>query len=530
MSALPETSLTSMKTAFPTAPELVQGIPMLQSLIELMLHMYWCAQIHKMPASKDMNMLFCAAAPDLYAFFTKEAYPKEFFLFPKEVEEVPDFKNCTNNNQCETLKLTHALAKKTKADIVIINAALLDVFLANLPKLICNGYDPICMGLPNTAFLHMFDWFIKKYGITMAEEREEDRQRMTTVCQPTDGFEQLITQLFLSVSYASTARYPMEERDIIDIGLRVIKRWGMYAEEYKAWIGIKNAGQHASPCVKQTLNSFRGFWSNAITLVNQTSIPASQHGYGMVAIDDNGSSIALYGESLANFVTTYAAAQETVKSQADSLSTIQAQLVGLQQFCMADGQQKPPPNNIYYSPQQQQRHHNNSRNNRRGEGGSSFNGNGGGYPQQPTLHQGQQSGGHGPVHPPTPYKQWENWNYCHTHGSDVEDAHTSATYNRQDPVHDPNATWANMMGGSPAGMHKTILPSASGRTSPPPRQQQQQQERPPISYYPTQNTWQQPPVQFGQQFTMAVPPPQQGTSQNRNRLVLNYSSKLKNTT
>jgi hypothetical protein len=178
MSALTETSLTSMKTAFPTAPEPVQGIPMLQSLIELMLHMCRCAQIHKTPASKDMNMLFCATAPDLYAFFTKEAYPKEFFLFPKEVEEVPDFKNCTNDNQRETLKLTQALAKKTRADIVTMNAALSDVFLANLPKSICNGYDPIRRGSPNTVFLHMFNWFIKKYGITTAEEREENRQQM----------------------------------------------------------------------------------------------------------------------------------------------------------------------------------------------------------------------------------------------------------------------------------------------------------------------------------------------------------------
>jgi hypothetical protein len=174
MSALTETSLTSMKTAFPTAPKPVQEIPTLHSLIELMLHMCRYAQTHKTPTSKEVNMLFYAAVPDLYAFFTKEAYPKEFFLFPKEVEEVPDFKHCTNNNQRETLKSMQALAKKTRADIVTMNAALSDVFLANLPKLICNGYDPIRMGLPNTVFLHMFDWFIKKYGITTAEEREEN--------------------------------------------------------------------------------------------------------------------------------------------------------------------------------------------------------------------------------------------------------------------------------------------------------------------------------------------------------------------
>jgi hypothetical protein len=178
MSALTETSLTSMKAAFPTASEPVQGIPMLQSLIELMLHMCRCAQTHKTPASKDMNILFCAAAPDLYAFFTKEAYPKTFFPFPKEVEEVPDFNNCTDDNQHEMLKSTHALAKKTRADIVTMNAALSDVFLANLPKLIRDGYNPIRMGSPNTVFLHMFDWFIKKYGITTAKEREENRQQM----------------------------------------------------------------------------------------------------------------------------------------------------------------------------------------------------------------------------------------------------------------------------------------------------------------------------------------------------------------
>ncbi len=111
MSALMETSLTSMQTAFPTAPEPVQGIPTLQSLIELMLHMCRCAQTHKTSASKTMNMLFCAAAPDLNAFFTKEAYPTSFFPFPTEVEEVPDFRSCTDDNQRETLKESHALAK-----------------------------------------------------------------------------------------------------------------------------------------------------------------------------------------------------------------------------------------------------------------------------------------------------------------------------------------------------------------------------------------------------------------------------------
>ena len=48
---------------------------------------------------------------------------------------------------------------------------------------------------------------------------------------PSEGFEPLATRLFVGASYASAARYPMDNRDVIDIGLRVIKRWGMYTEE-----------------------------------------------------------------------------------------------------------------------------------------------------------------------------------------------------------------------------------------------------------------------------------------------------------
>jgi hypothetical protein len=47
--------------------------------------------------------------------------------------------------------------------------------------------------------------------------------------------------LFIGASYASAARYLMDNRKVIDIGLRVIKRCGMYAKEYKNWISSKNA-------------------------------------------------------------------------------------------------------------------------------------------------------------------------------------------------------------------------------------------------------------------------------------------------
>ena len=147
-----------MKAAFPAAPDPIQGIPTLASLIDLMLYICRCSQTHKTPASAKMNMLFCAASPGLYAFFTTETYPSTYFPFPPEVDAVPDFSTCNSDNERETLKATNARDRKTRADIVTMNAALSDVFLANLPIAIRQTYEPIRMKQPNTVFLHMFNW------------------------------------------------------------------------------------------------------------------------------------------------------------------------------------------------------------------------------------------------------------------------------------------------------------------------------------------------------------------------------------
>jgi hypothetical protein len=85
----------------------------------------------------------------------------------------------------------------------------------------------------------------------------------------------------------------------------------------------------------------------------------------MMAMGDNATG-ASYGESIANFGTTYAATQEMMKGQATSLALIQDQLANLQQFCMAVGKQ--PPNNIY-APTQQQRPFNSGRSRRNRGGG-----------------------------------------------------------------------------------------------------------------------------------------------------------------
>ncbi len=134
---------------------------------------------------------------------------------------------------------------------------------------------------------------------------------------------------------------------------------------------------------------------------------------------DNDALTAAYDDSLANFGVTFAAMQETMKSQADSLVAMQNQLLNIQ-LCINVGQQ--PPSSSYAPAQQQHTFTNHNKRN----GGSQ--GNNRGLPQQPNMNYGGTGGSQKQnMHPPNPYKWWENWNYCHSHGGDVDNNHTSAT-------------------------------------------------------------------------------------------------------
>ena len=90
--------------------------------------------------------------------------------------------------------------------------------------------------------------------------------------------------------------------------------------------------------------------------------------------------------------------------------------------------------------------------------------------QQPNTYQpntsfnGSQSGGGG--NPPTqhnPYRRYENDGFCGTYGGHVHDGHNSQTYTKPGPNHNPHAPRNNRMNTTDMGMHKTTMPSRSGR-------------------------------------------------------------------
>jgi hypothetical protein len=103
-----------------------------------------------------------------------------------------------------------------------------------------------------------------------------------------------------------------------------------------------------------------------------------------------------------------------------------------------------------------------------------------------------------PNYTPTPYKCLKNWNYCHTHSGKVDNRHTSRMCAKTDSAHDPHTTRTNMMNRSAPGLHKTILPLASGRAPLFPCQY-----CPPIPV-----SWQQPlpPINFTTSMPQMMPP------------------------
>jgi hypothetical protein len=129
----------------------------------------------------------------------------------------------------------------------------------------------------------MFVWFVDHYGKTMVEDCKANRQRMAADWHPANSFNTLVLCLFTGAVFARCTNFTMANLNIIDIGLRLFKQCGMYAEEYKAWI----ACEAIRPRIVKTFISFKTFWAAKITLVNQTAVPASQYGYEMAATNDN---------------------------------------------------------------------------------------------------------------------------------------------------------------------------------------------------------------------------------------------------
>ncbi len=514
-----------MRPGFPTPPEPTLGAPNLFILNDFLQYICKCAQTHKSTISKKMNLLYVAVDPGLYTHYSAgEAYPANDYPFPVDVNEVPDFSACNNDNNHAAAKITHTVLLKTCNNVVNMNAALIDTLLGLIPTAFKLLYKQEWMMDPNAVFRQCFDWFVTKYGRTSTKDHEANRVAMAADWHPLMGFEVLTSRLFCGVTFASLLGHPITDNDTVDIGGCVLNCTGLFAEEYKTWILRDNNTNNAIDFA-----GFKSFWENAVQIAVFTSVPESQHSYGMAATDNNAT--ASLTDAIFNFGTAYAATQESLRSNMANIMAIQGQL---QMLYQAIGNGQPPPGIINYQQRSRGgRGHGQQRGGNNGGGGGhsgggynggggnqNTNGGGGGYSggnQNTNNGSGGYNGGgdtHGGSYntgndgtqnpggqPPTPIKRFDNWNYCSMHGGNVDNNHTSAPCARPGENHQRTATRTNTMGGSMRGMHKTILPSAINRqaapTRPPPA---------PINYTPTSRvlTGYQCSITYSRRHTLPV--------------------------
>jgi hypothetical protein len=124
----------------------------------------------------------------------------------------------------------------------------------------------------------------------------------------------------------------------------------------------------------------------------------------------------------------------------------------------------------------------------------------------------------------SPIKKFNNWNFCHTHGGNIHNNHTSTTCAQPGVNHQHATTRSNTMGGNNKGYHKTILPGATGQCT-----TAAQPTPSPTNYTPT---FAMPfgnngprrgfgPHTAAYQRTNNIPPPQPGTPMMANTMEFN---------
>jgi hypothetical protein len=370
-SSYAETLAATMRLAFPTPFESSLDTPNLFILNDLLQYLCKCAQTHKSPISKKMNHLCVAIDPTLYSHYSGgKAYPDVDYPFPPEIVDVPNYSGCTNTNDHANVKVTHGMALKQLKDIINMNSALIDTFLNLVPVAFKQIYEQIRMENPNSDFCKMFAWFVIKYGHTSADDCKANCTDMALEWHPSQGFQLLAVCLFRGATFVNLAKHPIPDDDIVNIGIPIIHRTGLFVEEYKAWIT-----RGYNPTNNMDFSAFHTFWETAVNIVSFTATLALQHGYGMNAVEDNPSAASLT-DAISNFGMAYATTQESLHNNNAFINAMQGQT---QMICNTIGKQ--PPAGMLQYPQQ----NNQDCRSRGGRGGQ----------QQNQGQQGQPSGGGG---------------------------------------------------------------------------------------------------------------------------------------
>jgi hypothetical protein len=89
-----------------------------------------CAQTHKSPISKKMNLLYIAINPTHYKQYSGGKVNSDADCpFCPEIANIPNYSGCTETNDHANFKVTHRMALKQCNNIINMKIALIDAFL-----------------------------------------------------------------------------------------------------------------------------------------------------------------------------------------------------------------------------------------------------------------------------------------------------------------------------------------------------------------------------------------------------------------
>ena len=251
-----------MRTGFPTPPEPTLGAPNLFILNDLLQYICKCSL-------KEDELAIVAVDPGLYTLYSAgEAYPTNDYPFPAEVDELPNFSVCNNNNDHAAAKITHAILLKMRNDNDNMNVALINTLLSLIPMAFKLLYEQEQMMDLNAVFRQCFDWFVTKNGRTSAEDRETNRTAMAADWHPSMGLRYS--------PHASSAASPSRASWVIQSPTKTLLTSASVSST--AHDSSPRNTKHGSYEAMIPTMRFKSFWENAVQIAAFTSVPVSQHG------------------------------------------------------------------------------------------------------------------------------------------------------------------------------------------------------------------------------------------------------------
>ena len=446
---------------FPTIVPAITGDMNLRGLIRIWQHCKSCAQ--QTETNYDaQNYLYVVLPPQLWPYFSTRAYPTA----PVDPGTNPSYDTGENATVNTTIRDQWQLNNKHFEEDKHVNRALVDRFLRLVPDANRRAYETNQLTVdPKQSFLQVFDYFWEQFGMATEEEIINNTGTLLNPWQPHEGMEVLIDRFDQIQIYAFFAKNLMDDQTLINYFMAVIKKTGKYTRAYEDWL--------ARPDNTKTYALLKEFWRKEHLKMRRANPTANQFEYGMNATDAAEATsappdIASILEQCANAMMEGQRQQQEQQrnfetQMAANMAAMQQQLLQAQnqnnmtaQFQRMNMQQQMQQQAANMAQAAMRQHNNPARTWLQQQWQPAAQ-------QLPATCQPATIQGNNKKEK-TPFRCYENFNYCWTHGHHVEDDHTSATCTMPRPGHQVAATKQNTMGGSNGGSHKTIMPSQSGRT------------------------------------------------------------------